>query len=136
MLGGPQAATFLRRRPAPCLPSCRRLDGEREREKSSALTRLSRRRARDAKAFARQGRIAEAERLAREAVTLAEGTDDINTHGDALMALAEVDRVGKRPSEAVPVIEQALELYERKGNVVSAGKARALLGEYRSRSEF
>jgi tetratricopeptide (TPR) repeat protein len=82
-----------------------------------------------AKAFARQGRIAEAERLAREAVTLAEGTDDINMHGDALMALAEVVRVGKRPSEAVPVVEQALNLYERKGNLVSAGKGRSFLGE-------
>jgi predicted ATPase len=82
-----------------------------------------------AKAFARQGRIAEAERLAREAVTLAEDTDDINGHGDALMALAEVVRVAERPSEAIRVIQEALKLYERKGNVVSAGKARALLGE-------
>jgi tetratricopeptide (TPR) repeat protein len=82
-----------------------------------------------AKAFARQGRVVEGERLAREAVTLAERTDDINMHGDALMALAEVVRVAQRPSEAVPVIQEALNLYEQKGNVVSAGKARALLGE-------
>jgi tetratricopeptide (TPR) repeat protein len=82
-----------------------------------------------AKAFARQGRVVEAERLARDAVTLAEDTDDINGHGDALMALAEVLRLAERPSEAVPVVQEALNLYERKGNVVSAGKARALLGE-------
>jgi hypothetical protein len=88
-----------------------------------------------AKAFARQGRIAEAERLALDAVTLAEGTDDINMHGDALMALDEVVRLGERPREAVPVIEEGLRLYEQKGNVVSAGKARALLGELQRRSE-
>jgi tetratricopeptide (TPR) repeat protein len=88
-----------------------------------------------AKAFAGQGRVVEAERLAREAVTLAEATEDINLHGDALMALAEVLRPAERPGEAVPVIEEALRLYEQKGNVVSARKARALLGEVR-RSEL
>jgi ATP/maltotriose-dependent transcriptional regulator MalT len=82
-----------------------------------------------AKAFARQGRVVEGERLAREAVRLAEGTDDINCHGDALMALAEVVRLAERPSEALPHIQQALNLYEQKGNVISAGRARALLGE-------
>jgi tetratricopeptide (TPR) repeat protein len=88
-----------------------------------------------AKAFARQGRVVEAERLARKAVTLLEGTDDIQFHADALMALAEVLRVAERPSEAVHAVEQALSLYEQKGNVVSARKARALLGELQMRSE-
>jgi predicted ATPase len=89
-----------------------------------------------AKEFARQGRVIEAERVAREAVTLAEGTDDINMHADALMALAEVLRLANRSSEAAAVIQEALNLYEQKGNVVSAGKARALLGELQTRSEF
>jgi tetratricopeptide (TPR) repeat protein len=89
-----------------------------------------------AMAFARQGRLVEAGRLAREAVTLAEATDDINVHGDALRALAEVLRLAERPGEAAPVIQEALNLYEQKGNVVSAGKARALLGELQTRSEF
>ena len=88
-----------------------------------------------AKAFAREGRLDDGEQLAREAVTLAEATDDINFHGDALMALAEVLCLAERPREAVPVIQEALNLYEQKGNVVSAGKARALLGELRMRSE-
>jgi acyl dehydratase len=69
-------------------------------------------------------------------VTLAEATDDINVHGDALRALAEVLRLAERPGEAAPVIQEALNLYEQKGNVVSAGKARALLGELQTRSEF
>ena len=88
-----------------------------------------------AKAFAREGRLDEGEQLAREAVTLAEATDDIDFHGDALMALAEVFCLAERPGEAVPVIEEALRLYEQKGNVVSARKARALLGELQMRSE-
>lgn len=88
-----------------------------------------------AKAFAQQGRVVEGERLAREAVTLAEGTDDIDVRGDALMALADVVRIAERPSEVVPFIQQALNLYEQKGNVVSARKARALLGELQMRSE-
>jgi tetratricopeptide (TPR) repeat protein len=82
-----------------------------------------------AKAFARQGRVVEAERLAREAVALAEDTDEINFRADALMSLAEVLAVAERPSEAVHPIEEALRLYEQKGNVVSAGKARSFLSE-------
>lgn len=50
-----------------------------------------------AKEFARQGRVVEAEPLARGAVTLAEATDDINVHGDALIALADVVRLAERP---------------------------------------
>jgi predicted ATPase/class 3 adenylate cyclase len=82
-----------------------------------------------AKAFAREGRLADGEELTREAVTLAEATDNINLRGDALMAFAEVHVLAERPREAVPVIKQALRLYEQKGNLVSADKARALLGE-------
>ena len=38
-------------------------------------------------------------------------------------------------AEAIPVVQEALNLYEQKGNLVSAGKAQALLGEARTRSE-
>ena len=48
------------------------------------------------------------------------------------MALAEVLCLAERPGEAIPVIREALRLFEQKGNVVSAGKARALLDELRS----
>jgi predicted ATPase len=88
-----------------------------------------------AKAFAGQGRVVEGERLAREGVTLAEGTDDINMHGDALMGLAQVVRLGGLPGEAAPLIQQALHLYEQKGNLVWAGNARALLAELQVASE-
>jgi tetratricopeptide (TPR) repeat protein len=82
-----------------------------------------------AKAFASDGRLADGEQLAREAVTLAEATDDIDFHGDALMALADVLCLAERPAEAIPVIKEALRLFEQKGNVVSAGKARSLVAE-------
>jgi tetratricopeptide (TPR) repeat protein len=84
-----------------------------------------------AKAIASQGRLGDGEQLGREAVALARDTDDIDLRGAASMALAEVLRIAERPDEAVPLIEEALRLYEQKGNVVSAGKARSLLDELR-----
>jgi hypothetical protein len=41
--------------------------------------------------------------------------------------LGEVLRVGGRRDEAVSVLEEALSLYERKGNIAAAAKTRALL---------
>jgi tetratricopeptide (TPR) repeat protein len=82
-----------------------------------------------AKALARKGELAQAELLAREAVALAEETDGLNLHGDALLDLAEVLRVAGRPSDAVAAAGRALPLYERKGNLVLAARARAALAE-------
>ena len=39
------------------------------------------------------------------------------------LAALNVDLKHERPSEALPLIQQALNLYEQKGNVVSAGGA-------------
>ncbi|MDX6473737.1 MAG: hypothetical protein QOK22_2553 [Gaiellaceae bacterium] len=77
-----------------------------------------------AKALARLDRLGEAEQLAREAVALAEQTDFLDLHGDAQMALAEVLQATGRLSEAADAIGSALELYERKQNLVSATIAR------------
>jgi len=82
-----------------------------------------------ARAIASLGRPSDGEQLGREAVALARDTDNIDLRGDALMALAEVLRTAQRPEEAVPLIGEALRLYEQKGNVVSAGRARSLLDE-------
>jgi ATP/maltotriose-dependent transcriptional regulator MalT len=81
------------------------------------------------KALARLGDFELAERLARDAVALAERTDFLVLHGDALMALADVLRLAGRPGEAVPFVEEALRLYEQKGSVVSAGSAGSFLAE-------
>jgi DNA-binding SARP family transcriptional activator len=84
-------------------------------------------RAVQAKILARRGDAAAAEQLAREAVALAEETDFLVLHADALMDLAEVLRLTDREGESAPFVEQALELYERKGHTVGAGRASALL---------
>ena len=86
-------------------------------------------RAVQAKLLAKRGDAAAAEALAREAVALAGETDFLVLHADALMDLAEVLRLTDRDSEAAPFVEQALELYEQKGHVVGAERARALLAE-------
>jgi predicted ATPase len=80
-----------------------------------------------AKLLARQGDLEQAEALAREAVALAAETDFFVLRGDALMDLAEVLRAAGREADAVPFVEQALELYEQKGNVVAAARARTTL---------
>jgi len=83
-----------------------------------------------AKLLARMGDPDEAERLAREAVVLAEGIPDfLLLSADALLDLGEVlAAIGRRPA-AIPAIEKALQLYEQKGNVVSAATARTRLAQ-------
>jgi tetratricopeptide (TPR) repeat protein len=82
-----------------------------------------------AEALAEQGHIAEAERLAREAIDLLDPTDLLMNRADAHTALAAVLRLAGRPDEAVAELQAAVELHERKGDVVSAGRARVLIDE-------
>jgi class 3 adenylate cyclase/tetratricopeptide (TPR) repeat protein len=77
--------------------------------------------------LARRGEMEEAEKLAREAVEIAERTDWLNMQGDAQMALADVLRLAERTEDALDAARAALDRYERKGNVVAAGWARTLL---------
>jgi Flp pilus assembly protein TadD len=79
--------------------------------------------------LARRGSIQEAERLAREAVRLVEQTDWLQGHADALMDLAEVLRLAGRSQNAAESLRQALQLYDHKGNLVLAAKARNGLRE-------
>ena len=90
-----------------------------------------RRQAIRARVLATRGRLNEAEELARAAVTLAAQTDFLNLHGDALVDFAEVARLTGRSGQAISAVGEAITLYERKGNLVSAAKARALLEELR-----
>ena len=69
----------------------------------------------------------EAERLAREAIEYAATTDFLPGHGDALADLAEVLELAGRPEEAARTLEEAIELYERKGNRLATDMARARL---------
>jgi tetratricopeptide (TPR) repeat protein len=74
-----------------------------------------------------RGSFDEAERLAREAVELGRETDFVNFLADALIDLAAVLDDAARGTETSPLIEEAVRLYEEKGNTVSADAARARL---------
>ena len=82
-----------------------------------------------AKVLARRKEFEEAEALAREAVQIAAETGLILWGADTLMDLADVLRAAGRVDEAIPPIQDALALYEAKGDVVSSAKARAHLTE-------
>ena len=84
-----------------------------------------------AKVLARRGEHAEAERHAREAVTIGEDTDMLDPQGDTHADLAEVLLLAGKPDEAAAAFEQALERYERKGNVVMAARTRDRLDALR-----
>ena len=78
-----------------------------------------------AKLLARKGDFAGAEALAHEAVDFAATGDFVLAHVDALTDLAEVLRVGGKRDEAIEALHRAVELHERRGNVVGAGQVRA-----------
>ncbi len=74
----------------------------------------------DAKVLAHGGKTESAERLAREAVSIAELTDALDVHADALLDLAQVLEVAGEAERAAQATREARALYERKGNVVMA----------------
>ena len=84
-----------------------------------------------AKVLARRGEHAEAERLARDAVAMGDETESLNGRE---MRTPISRRCCCSPAGATkrsPRSRQALERYERKGNLVSAQRARARLAELR-----
>ena len=78
-----------------------------------------------AKIRARSGAVSEAEATAREAVRIVQMSDSPVEQADALSALAAVLRESARPTEAAPILAQALQLYDAKGDLVSAKRIRA-----------
>ncbi|MFL6222486.1 MAG: AAA family ATPase [Actinomycetes bacterium] len=78
-----------------------------------------------ARSLALQGRVAEAERLAAEAVELAEPTDMLTMRGDALLDQAAVAAAAGRPEDAARAALAALDLYRAKGNRAGAALAEA-----------
>jgi class 3 adenylate cyclase/tetratricopeptide (TPR) repeat protein len=79
----------------------------------------------EATALAADSRMAEAEERALAALALVEETDMIDLHGDVLIALADLDLAGGRTGDAARRAAEAIRLYELKGDVVSAGRARS-----------
>jgi class 3 adenylate cyclase/predicted ATPase len=69
----------------------------------------------------------EAERLARDAVAIVERGDALNAQGDAFADLAEVLTAAGRGDDARAALEQALDRYERKKNLVMAERVRGKL---------
>jgi len=87
-----------------------------------------------ARLLAHEGDLAGAERQVQEAVEALRSIEAPDLRGDCLVALADVLAIAARPDEARAALEAALELYERKGNLVSAERARAL-AELAARAE-
>jgi tetratricopeptide (TPR) repeat protein len=84
---------------------------------------------------ARRGEPAEAEQLARAAVSFIGGTDDAIFQPEAWATLGEVLSLGRKTDEALEALEaleEALGRYERKGNVVMARRMRQRLTEFRT----
>ena len=77
---------------------------------------------------AHRGRHTDAERLARDAVEIMEGTDSLTYQGDALWDLADVLTAGGS-DEAGAALTQALDRYERKRNLAMARRVQARLAE-------
>jgi Flp pilus assembly protein TadD len=80
-----------------------------------------------AKILARRGRFDDGVRLAREAVAMIAASDCLDYQGIAAMDLADVLRSAGRTDEANVAARQALDAFERKGNLVSASRARGFL---------
>jgi class 3 adenylate cyclase/tetratricopeptide (TPR) repeat protein len=81
---------------------------------------------------ARQGAIGEAESLLSAAMALIESSDQLDLQGNGLLDFAEVRELAGAPGDAAALSEQAAMLFERKGNVVSARRARQLAERLRS----
>jgi ATP/maltotriose-dependent transcriptional regulator MalT len=75
---------------------------------------------------ARRGAIDEAGALLSAATALIETSDQLDLQGNGLLNFAEVRELAGAPADAAALTERAARLFERKGNTVSALKARQL----------
>jgi tetratricopeptide (TPR) repeat protein len=80
-----------------------------------------------ARSVALHGGFADAERLAAEAVAIAEPTDMLTMRGDALLDQAAVLAAAGRPANAARAAAAALELYRAKGHRPGVALAEAAL---------
>jgi class 3 adenylate cyclase/tetratricopeptide (TPR) repeat protein len=80
-----------------------------------------------AKTLTHRGRFAEAEAFGTSAIEIVAGTDYLDLHADALESWGGVLRAAGRALDAVPFLEQAVELRRAKGNAVGAARAERTL---------
>ena len=92
------------------------------------ITQASWRTAR-ARLLVHEGKLGNAEELAREAVRLMEGTDALAGKARFFLDLAAILQAAGKPAEAVEAVERAIELFDRKGSAVGARRARGQLAE-------
>jgi DNA-binding SARP family transcriptional activator len=83
-----------------------------------------------ARILADRGRHAEAIELASSTVALASQTDLLSQHAEALLDLAQVLAVSGHVPDAHATATQALDLYQRKGNLPGARESLAYLARY------
>jgi len=88
-----------------------------------------------ARILADSGRRAEAVKLASSAVALAAQTDLLSQHADALLDLAHALATSDQVAEARVAATQALDLYQRKGNLPGARESLRYLTQYEHISE-
>ena len=91
---------------------------------SQGLWRMAR-----ARVLAASGAFEEALRLADEAVEIMEGTDYLVYQADGHEVRGQVLLAAGRGDDAREAYEEALDRYERKGNVVAAARVRARLDD-------
>ena len=82
-----------------------------------------------ARILASRREFAESQRIARKMVEQGENIDRLSVHAESFMTLADVLRLAGRPNESGAAAQSALGLFERKGNVVCATRARRLLAD-------
>jgi ATP/maltotriose-dependent transcriptional regulator MalT len=82
-----------------------------------------------AKVLARRGEHEAAKELACEAIAFVGESDFVPVHAEALMDLAEVLELADEQRAAAVTVQEAARLFEQKGNVRAARRARARLEE-------
>jgi ATP/maltotriose-dependent transcriptional regulator MalT len=82
-----------------------------------------------ARALARRGDLADAERLAREAVEMLAASDYLDAHASAVADLGEVLHLAGKLQESAAVSAEAIRMYAKKGNIAVASARRAALAE-------
>ena len=66
-----------------------------------------------------------------EAHEMIRPSDELDSKGKILADLAEVEELSGRPEEAAAALQEAIQLFEAKGNVVSATLSRERLAKLR-----
>jgi class 3 adenylate cyclase/tetratricopeptide (TPR) repeat protein len=87
----------------------------------------------EAKLLAQRKRFDEAEAVAREAIEFINRSDELDNQAHVQLSLVEVYRLAGRYEDAIQALDEAIERFARKGNLVMTERSRALSDELRAR---